>query len=609
MTLEKNVSDIVRDNSSLKNLILLDGHNYPSVVNTLNKLFSKDEIEQFFINFIHDVFTSNRIRVSNNLFYIEMFGKGNAYFKESSDFTYNFGSFVSGVIDLALAEQEKMLLGNNYKTMSLNNDSWILFFKKGPALNKREFDFSKIISVTLRHEVKMYFKHLLKCETNFRNDKGFALLIAACNNLTSDFSEILYFKDIKEKHIRSLINKLEVGEVTTEHNKKYSIESIRKMIQKCSSVVNFLIDKDDYSNRPFVNNLSSVIFNNTSSHSKNTEIIPEEVASQIDSNLDSLNQNHQLIYEILSVTGLRFKEVSHLTFDCIDNSKYTNDYKMLSYTPYKTLNDRKRSGRDDPPEVAIPNELATKIKKMILHTEHVRKITETPFIFFGKQTGGNRFFLVQESAFVEAINRLIKFHNIHSSDGGLWHYSSRQSRKTLAVNLVEEGATVNEIAMQFGHADIRTTEKYYAEVRKKKLAEMNSSFFKKRFMVFVGEENLKNYSEEERKQLYVDFSLNSREVEFGKCSKHMSEGPCGIRTGAMSCATCPKLCTGLNYLEKWTELLDSQKNIVEELLRIYNKELISANEYEEFIEYQKEIKLLKTYQDVVDTIMKSREVS
>lgn len=268
MTLEKNVSDIVRDNRSLKKLILLDGYNYPSVVNTLNKLFSKDEIEQFFINFIHDVFTSNRIRVSNNLFYIEMFGKSNAYFKESSDFTYNFGAFVSRVIDLALAEQEKTLICNNYKTMSLNNDSWILFFKKGPALNKREFDFSKIISVTLRHEVKMYFKHLLKYETNFRNDKGFALLIAACNNLTSDFSEILYFKDIKEKHIRSLINKLEVGEVTTEHNKKYSIESIRKMIQKCSSVVNFLIDKDDYSNRPFVNNLSSVIFNNTSSHSK-----------------------------------------------------------------------------------------------------------------------------------------------------------------------------------------------------------------------------------------------------------------------------------------------------------------------------------------------------
>lgn len=197
---------------------------------------------------------------------------------------------------------------------------------------------------------------------------------------------------------------------------------------------------------------------------------------------------------------------------------------------------------------------------------------------------------------------MIKKYQICKEDGELWHYTSRQSRKTLAVTLIEQGASSNEIAMQFGHSDIRTTEKYYAEVRKKRLAELNSEFFKKRFKVLVGEDNLKCYSVEERRQLYVDFALNTREVEFGKCSKHISEGPCGVRAGSISCATCTKLCTGTKYIDKWTELVTSQRNIVNELLRIYGEEGIEEKDFMEFIEYKREIHLLNSYTSVVTNI-------
>src|SRR5690606_13657266 len=106
------------------------------------------------------------------------------------------------------------------------------------------------------------------------------------------------------------------------------------------------------------------------------------------------------------------------------------------------------------------------------------------------KTESKRFTMVQESSYVTAVNRLIKKHSICDADGSLWYYTSRQSRKTLAVQLVEQGASSNEIALQFGHTDLRTTEKYYAEVRKQRLADMNSEFFKKRFNIFIGEENL-----------------------------------------------------------------------------------------------------------------------
>lgn len=605
----KKVIDAVTNIESLSSLILKDGFKYPQVVLALNANFNKAEIKEYFKQFIHKHFTANRIRVSNSLFYEYMFGKNISYFKESPEFTYNFNDFISKAVTEALKDQEEQFIHSNYKEMSLDKDSWVLFFMKGPSLNKREFFFSKIESSTLRHEVKLYFQHILKYEVNFRNDKGIALVTTACNYLTEMYPEISFFKDIKEIHIRGLMQALDAKEYLTEHQKPYAIESIRKMIQKCIAIVNFLIDCESYANRPQLNALSNITFNNTASFSKNTDIIPDEVISQLDGAAIELNPNHRLIYEILSATGLRFKEVARLASNCLETTPKSTDYMLLAFTPYKLLSKQKIKSDGVKSKVAISKELATKVQTLINATEDIRNATNTDYIFYTKQTRSDRFYLVQESAFVEAINRLITKYNICSSSGDLWHYTSRQSRKTLAVNLIEDGATISEVAMQLGHNDQKTTQKYYAEVRKRKLADMNSEFFKKRFKVFVGEENLKSYSEEERKELYVDFALNTREVEFGKCSKHLSEGPCGIRTGAMSCATCPKLCTGVSYIDKWIELVESQKAIVAELIRVYENEGIASDEYEIFVEYQKDTKLLVTYENVLKAINAQQEVS
>ena len=98
----------------------------------------------------------------------------------------------------------------------------------------------------------------------------------------------------------------------------------------------------------------------------------------------------------------------------------------------------------------------------------------------------------------------------------------------------------------------------------------------------------------------MDFRLNYREVEFGKCTKHFSEEPCGKISGKMSCVTCPKCATGKKYLPKWISLRDSQKSIVDDLIEGYNKENIT--EYEDFIEYQRETYFLQCYEDAVQKL-------
>lgn len=607
MTLKEILVERISTASTVKDLILSKQYTYAAIIQTIEEDYSIAEIKNYFERFITKEFTNNRVKITNNQFYKELFGKDAGYFKESPYFKQNYSDFITSIVDEQLDIQKEIFIKNNYLSMDLAKDTWILYFLKGPALNKREFDFSKINSLILRREAKMYFKYILEHVTNFRNDRGFALTVTASNLLTYSFPEIRYFKDIKELHGRYILTALQNGDIKTEHGQNYAIESIRKMIQKCSQIIDFLIEQEKYPFKPYLNELENITFQNMSKMSKNTEIIPEEVAMQLDKYFQELNENHRLIYEILALTGLRIKEVTFLTEDCLKPSKTSSDYMLLSYTPHKTLNSRKQTGSDTKLEVAISLELANKIEDLIKKTEEIRVLTNLPHVFYGNVTKkqSERFSMIQESGFVYAVNRLIKKHNICDSEGVLWRYTSRQSRKTLAVTLVEEGASSNEIAIQFGHSTTRTTEQYYEEVRKKRLSEMNSEFFKKRFQVFIGEDNLKAYSEEERRKLYVDFTVNSREVEFGKCSKHISEGPCGIRTGAMNCATCPKLCTGMKYIDKWNELLTSQQNIVNELLRIYDEEGIEPKEYEGFIEYQREIHLLKTYENAVNAIKKT----
>ncbi len=593
------IKENIKNIESLKPVI--SKHGFTKVIDLINENYSVEHIENYYMSYIKYNFTDKRVKVTNNKFYNSIYGIPSSFCKwlerhrEHEHITYI-------AVDTSYEIQKKEFIDGNRKEMSLDKDKWTLYFLKGPALNKRTFDFGKIDSHTMRKEVKIYFKNKLWHETNFRNDKGIALITRGINLITNEFKDVEYFKDISNIHRDYLFKILQTNNIKSQFGKKLSVSSIRKTIQNLGLVTDYLMSLNNYYNRPKYNYFKEVSFKNTSGMEENTKIIPEEVIEQLNKYYIEMNNEYRLIYEILYHTGLRIKEITHLKYDCLSKSDVDMSYYLLTYTPFKILNNLKMAGLEEIQQVAIQKELALKIIKRIKETQELRGISNSPYIFISRYNDkGNRISLAQEYSFVNAVNRLIKKHKIVDLNGNLWRFSSRQVRKTLAVKLAEDGATSQEIANQFGHMNIRTTEKYYAEVRNKKLAELNSEFFKKKFTIYVGEENLKKFTEEERRQLYVDFAMNVREVEFGQCSKHISEGPCGMRTGKISCANCPKLCTGIEYLEKWIELRDCQKEIVDGLIKIYTKECIT--DYEDFIEYKKEVKFLNMYQSVINKIL------
>ena len=106
---------------------------------------------------------------------------------------------------------------------------------------------------------------------------------------------------------------------------------------------------------------------------------------------------------------------------------------------------------------------------------------------------------------------------MRDESGSVWHFTSKQQRKTLAVSLIEEGVSVEELAYWLSHLSRSSAANYYAEVRKMKLAGLNTAFYRERFDIVMSGGQLAAYSEEERKLLYMDFRLDQRRVEFGYC--------------------------------------------------------------------------------------------
>ncbi|MEG2269620.1 MAG: tyrosine-type recombinase/integrase, partial [Acinetobacter sp.] len=154
-------------------------------------------------------------------------------------------------------------------------------------------------------------------------------------------------------------------------------------------------------------------------------------------------------------------------------------------------------------EIAIPEPLAGRIKKQIEESKALREEHKLPY-FFLHQNNGYKPAVLNVQYFISKINKLINKYNICDESGQPWNFTSRQCRKTLAVNMIENGSTVAELTYAFGHLNQATAARYYAEVRKRRAAELNTEFYREVFDVQLSPEQLAVFSEEERRMLYVD---------------------------------------------------------------------------------------------------------
>jgi len=547
-------------------------------------------------------FTEKRERISQRKMWNVIFdSKSDQHRTGTGDMI--FVKMLKEVVLEEFALQYEKFPAENTKELDIKKDTWIIYTKHGPSLYFNKVDFSIIKSPSLRLEVKWYLKHRFAFKKNIR-DRFVTEIAPALNLFIEENSGIKFMADIDEFDVKKLHNNLE-RMMYEDNGIKVGTTRVMGTFSRLKVFNEYLMsehrDENIKAPRPHTNYFKNYIFVNSKKYIQNTLIVPNEVIIKLEPHINELNPSYQLIYKIFSETGLRTKEVLFLEDTCIENARY-DGLKQLKYLPYKTLLARKKKGLPSYHKIMITERLADEIKSFAKGTEKIRSECELPYIFLVKRQGCKPSML-NMNYYISMINKLIEMYDIRSTEGELWNFTNRQYRKTLAVTLIENGATIEELAYWLGHLNRSTAAIYYAEVRAKKLEEMNTEFFKKQFDLLIDNEQLEEFTEEERRLLYMDFRLDQRRVEFGYCMKKLADGGCNNRSSMYNCINCKMLCTGKKYLPYWKELLKEQQTIVEALIGIYNKNKI--NDYGNFKEYQKEFQILNGYEDIVNKIEES----
>ena len=289
----------------------------------------------------------------------------------------------------------------------------------------------------------------------------------AINTLADIAPEVIYFADITEGHIRTLVLALEAmrkndGEPLSQYYIAKSVNGLKRIMCYLMSTER---DTQIRAPRPRTNPFDIVTFHNLRQFNTPTEIIPEEVVEQLDLHREEMPCQYRLLYDLFMNTGLRLKEVYLLEEDCIEESRYPN-VCQLKYIPHKTLSARHRRGAGDYHRIMIPKDIAGRLSQHIIEDAEERKIAGTSYIFRSRRYGYERA-VIDSQPFVKCIRGIIRKYDICDENGELWHFTIKQFRKTLAVRLIENGATTVELAYWLGHLCSDTAAKYYAEVRKK----------------------------------------------------------------------------------------------------------------------------------------------
>ncbi len=544
--------------------------------------------EEYLTRVTH-AFTERREKLSMTKLYHAIFGEGAKCEQEITDWDPLFRESYYR----EEAVQLEVLPQGNRAVIRSDSDVWILYESRGKELLSLTLDFGAIPEAGMRQEVRSYYRYRFMGSIPIR-DRTLGGLVRALRLIRERNPSVHFFADIDFSDVKTLQMRLE--------QEKISQTMITATISICRSVIVYLTGsfREEVLKTPVPrsNPFDRLRFVNSGHYANSTPYIPDSVMHRINTVRDELNPQDRLLFRLMSETGMRAKEAVMLEEDCLSDARY-DGWVCLKYIPYKTLAARRANAIPDWHKVYISADLAREIREYAASTLPLREEYGLPYIFL-KPKRGRISSMVNMSGFTIRINRLIRKHDICDDTGMLWTYTNRQCRKTLVVGMIENHATTDELVYQLGHLSRSTVAKYYAEVRTVRLAELNSKFFRDKFDALITADQLTEFTEEERRQLYVDFRLGLRRVEMGLCLRRDSASPCANTASMIHCVNCPKLCTGRKYLAHWKELLSSADQALGLLEEGYVRE--GLTDYREYAEYIREKNLADAYRNLVERL-------
>lgn len=483
--------------------------------------------------------------------------------------------------------------GNAADVDSDRDEVW-LYYPNGDSFNGAKIDYSVLRSPALRQDARSYVRHLYREASSNGDMRSLGSLSRRANVVLSMLSALHEQFGVEEP-----------GEVTDTHMLVLLSQTCREgraeatvsdHLTKARAFFGFLRQTGRVEADPTLN----IHVKRGLASSGSTPEIPEDILVFIEDHIDEVRPVEcRLIFKIAMETGWRISDIRSILVEDIEGSLPAGGEPVIETRSPKTVAARIKLCLGDRIFAVVSHELQQEIIGYVEETAAQREIYGVETLFFCISNGVKTAF--PASRFNNSINGLLAKHRIKSVCEDYGNFTSRQTRKTVAVELITSGAPPAAVQKQLGHTSQRTTELIYAQVRSKKLAELNHEFYQRKFGLLFDGAALDLYTEEERRLLYVDFCMNRRDVELGVCAKHPSEGRCAD-LGSINCACCPKLCTGRAYRERWEALRAGSAELLSSFVAKYDELSIPTGEYEDFIEYRQERALLQRYEAVLDAI-------
>ncbi|MGN0078731.1 MAG: tyrosine-type recombinase/integrase [Coriobacteriales bacterium] len=489
-----------------------------------------------------------------------------------------------------------MFDGNAGEVASDKAEVWI-YVPKGETFIGRRADFSALDGAgTFQQDAREFLRFLYQdaCQRAGSDPRALVRIpdtmdqVLRLLTLLAGEYGITCPEDVGEAHILAALSRMSKEGVAP--------GMLRRRLTQCRKFFRFLVGSRRLKADPTANLTVKSGFG----YSKATPEIPEDILAFLEAHIDELGSSAcKLMLKLAMETGWRLSDIRSIRVEDIAAKDPASGMPQVKARSPKTAASRIKLRLGDKIFAVISPELHGEIAAYIEETSALREMYEVDTLFFCITNGVKTDF--PATTINGAINRLLERHGIQSINEDWEAFTFRQTRKTVAVELITSGATLTDVQKQLGHVTHATAERIYAEVRMKRLAELNSEFFQQRFGLLIESGRLDLYTEEERRWLYVDFCTNRRNVELGVCSKHPSEGRCAD-LGNISCASCPKLCTGRAFQARWQELYEDSSRLLEQFEGKYAELGIPRDEYEGYTEYAQERTLNERYRAVLDAI-------
>lgn len=498
---------------------------------------------------------------------------------------------IATYIDKKISEKYNQFYKENH--LEFSKDTWVLFYRLNEHYRSITISFETIPPSRLKKELMQYCKEVvIDSKYSYTSMKNLKELIYSVSCLMNLF-DISSATDVTEFHILSLMRYLETDNNLKPCSLNGRLTGLKDFFKYHSNITG--------TTDPTIN----TTLNNLSEHRGTTAVIPDDILVYLDNHIQEIRQSDcALAYQLLLETGWRFSDIRKIkTVDLSLSDDGT--YGIISTISPKTRKARTKRLLGAEITDVISLQLYNDLSKYIKDTSHEREIYGIETIFFSIIKG--RVSNFSSSSLNRALNNKLIHDGIRSVNETYLRFSAMQTRKTVASTLISAGAPIASVQKKLGHVSKQTAERYYAEVNKKNLADLNDEFYKRKFNIYMTPEKLKLFTEDERRILYVDFCMNRRTVELGVCSKHPSEGRCSS-IGHTSCASCPKLCTGKKWLSRWEKLAEDSAKLLQSFRDKYKENNISSKEYETFIEYKQELLMYQRYISVIKEIKSGGQI-